>query len=405
MDSANDHLVVNSGTGKKSLLYQWLFNRLKKLPISTLELVRPDGVSDRLGKPVQGVPVARVRVYREKAILRAVHGGMLGWAEAYMAEEWDTPDLLAVTDWAIANEEVLERSFSESFASSVFNRLLHLLRANTRKGSKRNIAAHYDLGNSFYQRWLDQTMTYSSGLYQSPSDSLAQAQTQKYQRIIELLEVEDQHKVLEIGCGWGGFSEALLKRNSVDYTGITLSEQQLVYAQERMQAKEEACQIQLKDYRDVSGQYDRIASIEMIEAVGAENWPVYFNCIADHLKPGGIAVIQAITIADDRLEGYLSRADFIQKYIFPGGALPSDQIIQQEIQNAGLQLKHSEAFGQDYATTLAVWRQQFNRAWPSIAELGFDERFRRMWNYYLTYCQTGFKKDSINVRFYAIKRP
>ncbi|WP_263079432.1 cyclopropane-fatty-acyl-phospholipid synthase family protein [Endozoicomonas sp. Mp262] len=405
MDSANDHLVLGSGLGKSSALYKWLFHRLKKLPLTTLELVRPNGQADRLGKSVKGVPVPRIRIYREKAILRAMHSGMLGWAEAYMAEEWDTPDLLAVTDWAMANEQVLEESFSGDFVSAFFNRLTHLMRANTKKGSKKNIAAHYDLGNSFYQLWLDKTMTYSSALYRSPTDSIEQAQSNKYRRIIELLDVQDQQQVLEIGCGWGGFADELTRLHDISgYTGITLSEQQLMYARDRMQDKNDYCRFQLKDYRDLSGQYDRIASIEMIEAVGAENWPVYFKGISRRLKTGGVAVVQAITIADDRLEGYLNRADFIQKYIFPGGALPSREVICSEIKKAGMVLQHSETFGQDYASTLAVWRHRFNRSWPAIAEQGFDERFKRMWNYYLTYCQTGFKKESINVCLFVIKK-
>ena len=404
MDSANN-ISARHLSSKPGYMYRWLINRLKKLPLTTIELVRPDGVSEKLGESADNVPVARIRINSHKGILKAINGGMLGWAEAYIAGDWDTPDLFAVTDWAMANERVLESAFSGTSLMRAINRLIHLLRPNSRRGSKKNIEAHYDLGNDFYQVWLDKSMTYSSALYKKPDESLERAQSHKYLRIKELLEVADHQDLLEIGCGWGGFAETVFAEHHLNsYKGITLSHEQLRYARKRMNETTDRYQFSLQDYRDISEQYDRIVSIEMIEAVGEECWPAYFSCLTNSLRPGGLAVIQAITIADERFDHYRSNTDFIQKYIFPGGFLPSDQAVRTQADQAGLSLVHTEPFGLDYARTLRSWHHKFNQGWPLIARQGFDERFRRMWNFYFAYCQAGFNAGSIDVRLYLLKK-
>ena len=403
MDSTN--ALQQPGTNiAAGLLYRWLLRRLRRLPLSRLELVRPDGHVHRLGTLTRDIPVARIELLGYTGIFKAIKGGMMGWAEAYITNDWDTPDLFAVTNWAMANQQPLGEAFSGTFLVKRLERLNHYLRKNTRRGSRKNIQAHYDLGNAFYQQWLDSSMTYSSGLYLQASDSLEQAQRNKYQRILELLDVKAQQQILEIGCGWGGFAEQLASTTHVhSYTGITLSDEQLNYARARLPEERAQYRFILQDYRDLHKPVDRIVSIEMIEAVGEEHWAEYFSQLHQCLKKEGRVVVQAITIADERFEQYRQGTDFIQKYIFPGGFLPSDKAFRQAAANARLAVTHSERFGSDYARTLHHWHKQFNRHWPEIAALGFDERFRRMWNYYFAYCQAGFQVDSINVRLYVLE--
>jgi cyclopropane-fatty-acyl-phospholipid synthase len=280
------------------------------------------------------------------------------------------------------------------------------LNRNTRRGSRRNIAAHYDLGNEFYKHWLDAGMTYSAGLFSSPGQSLEEAQDAKLDRVLGLLELAGGERVLEIGCGWGGLAERLLQKHDCTVTGITLSAEQLAYARHRLRDDigTGRCDLRLQDYRDVHGTFDRIVSIEMLEAVGEAYWPTYFEKLRDHLRPGGIAVLQVITIGEDRFEKYRRMPDFIQKYIFPGGMLPTTQIIERETAKAGLQVVASEFFAEGYARTLEEWKRRFQEAWPAIEALSFDERFKRMWDYYLAYCQTGFETRTIDVGFYKIAR-
>jgi cyclopropane-fatty-acyl-phospholipid synthase len=279
----------------------------------------------------------------------------------------------------------------------VRNRLQHRLRENTKRGSRRNIAAHYDLGNAFYQQWLDRGMNYSSAIYRD-GDTLEDAQAAKVGRIAELLDLRGNERVLEVGCGWGAVAERLLQERAAQYVGLTLSREQLAFARERLADKGERADVRLQDYRDVTGTFDRIASIEMFEAVGERYWPVYFDKIRALLAEGGAAVLQIITIDEKRFDTYRKTPDFIQRYIFPGGVLPTAAIIEREIRRAGLRLVHNEAFGQSYALTLREWRNRFLRSWPKIETLGFDQQFRRMWEYYLAYCEVGFRFGSIDVR-------
>jgi cyclopropane-fatty-acyl-phospholipid synthase len=348
-------------------------------------------------------PQARVIVHSWRLLARLAFGWDIGFAEAYMAGEWSSPNLFDVLDLAARNQTVAGK-LNMVGSPRLGVRLRHALNRNTLRGSRRNIAAHYDLGNEFYAQWLDVGMSYSAGLFSSAGQSLESAQDAKMDRVLDLLALKGGENVLEVGCGWAGLAERLLEKHDCVLTGITLSAEQLAYAQRRLKASilEGRCELRLQDYRDVCGTFDRIVSIEMLEAVGEEYWPIYFDRLRSLLRPGGLAVLQVITIGEDRFERYRRRPDFIQKYIFPGGMLPTTQVIERETVNAGLQLLPKEFFGDDYARTLADWRFRFQHAWPQIKSFGFDERFKRMWEYYLTYCQVGFEIGALNVGLYTL---
>ena len=308
---------------------------------------------------------------------------------------------------AARNARAMEWAVDGSILAQIVERLRHLGRANTRRGSRRNIMAHYDLGNAFYALWLDGAMQYSSGLYAEATDTLETSQCAKIARIAELLRLEGGEAVLEIGCGWGGLAERLASQHGVQMTALTLSREQQAWASRLAAANglSGRIDVRLQDYRDVTGAYDRVVSIEMLEAVGEAWWPTYFRVLRERLKPGGRAVIQVITIADDRFDGYRLTPDFIQKYIFPGGFLPSPSALRAETARAGLVMTYHETFGRSYARTLAEWRTRFLAHWPQIERLGFDERFRRLWTFYLSYCEAGFLEDAIDVGLYVVERP
>ncbi len=350
-------------------------------------------------------PQARIVMHRWRALRRLLVAWDLGLAEGYIAGDWSTPDLVAVLRLAAENCGLSEPR-SPLGLPRILPRIRHALNRNTRRGSRRNIAAHYDLGNAFYEHWLDAGMNYSSALFAGPEQGLEAAQEAKLDRIVELLEVRGGETVLEIGCGWGALAERLLARGS-SVTGITLSFEQLAYARRRLlgEVTHGACDIRLQDYRDVRGEWDRIVSIEMLEAVGEAFWPTYFAGLRDRLAPDGICVLQVITISEDRFLDYRRSPDFIQTYIFPGGMLPTVGIIEREAAAAGLTLCGRELFGSSYARTLAEWRSRFDAAWPQIEALGFDARFRRLWDYYLAYCQAGFEAGVIDVGLYRIRKP
>ena len=345
--------------------------------------------------------VARDRVFR-----RLMFGGEIGIAESYMDGDWTSPDLAAVFEFAARNMNKLAGTLNGLAPLQWLNMLRHKAHANTRRGSRRNIAAHYDLGNAFYSQWLDPTMTYSSAVFETADMSLEDAQRNKWRRLAEMLELKPGHHILEIGCGWAGFAIFSAREYGCRVTGITLSQEQLAYARAAVEKAglSDRIDIQLIDYRDVQGQYDRIASIEMFEAVGEENWPAYFNMVRERLKPGGIAGLQIITIDDARFQSYRSHPDFIQLYIFPGGMLPSVNALKDVATHQGLGFETARMFANSYAETLRRWRECFDARWPTIAPLGFDDRFKRMWQYYLASCEGGFRAGSIDVGQFRLTR-
>jgi cyclopropane-fatty-acyl-phospholipid synthase len=337
---------------------------------------------------------------------RGLTRGALGVTEAYLDGIIVTPDLKAVLEFCLVNSRSISAIGNGGMRPSILDKLWHRSRANSRAGSRRNIAAHYDLGNDFYRLWLDPGMTYSSALFETPEQPLADAQTRKYQLVFDTLGIAPGDRVLEIGCGWGGFAEVLAKSDA-RVVGLTLSRQQQAFARERMISAgvDDRVDIQFVDYRDVDGQYDAIASIEMIEAVGEANWPTYFKVLHERLKPGGVACIQGITIDERYFEMYRREPDFIQRYIFPGGMLPTVGLLADHAAQAGLTFEKIETFGASYARTVAEWLARFDAAWPQIEALGFDDRFRRMWRFYLIYCEVGFANADIDVGVYRMRRP
>lgn len=378
----------------------------RRCPIGSLTVTTPSNETHRL-KGTKPGPDADMTLMSPAAARALILGGDLGLAEAYMDGHWQSRDLAAFLEWGARNLDALGSAVRGTFLSRTAARLLHLKRANTKDGSRRNIAAHYDLGNDFYKHWLDPSMTYSSAVFHEASASLEDAQQQKIRRIGEILAPSPGMEVLEIGAGWGAMAMHLARDFGCKVVGLTLSTEQLNEAQKRAfeAGLADRIEFRLQDYRDVPGSFDRVVSVEMIEAVGEENWPHYFSVINERLKAGGSAAIQAITISDERFDDYRRNADFIQKYIFPGGMLPSPAALRDQVARAGMKLADQATYGQDYAKTLAVWRERFNERWKDISELGFDERFRRMWEYYLAYCEGGFRASAIDVAQVRILKP
>jgi cyclopropane-fatty-acyl-phospholipid synthase len=344
-------------------------------------------------------PAAVIKINDYNFVRRALLSGDIGFAEGFMAGEWETPDLSTVLEAFSLNFDRLAGLASGNPVMRALNAIHHLFNRNSRSGSRRNIHAHYDLGNAFYSRWLDQTMTYSSALYEHPNQPLPDAQRAKYAALAKTIDLTPGKHVLEIGCGWGGFAEFAAKEVGAKVTGITISQAQYDFARKRLfeQGLSEKADIRLVDYRDVEGRFDAVASIEMFEAVGEEYWPAYFGKIREVLSPGGRAGLQIITIRDELFSDYRSRTDFIQRYIFPGGMLPSEARLKEETERAGLEWSDLKRFGQNYADTLAEWGRQFEAAWHEIRKDGFDERFRRLWRFYLSYCEAGFRTERTNV--------
>ncbi len=370
-----------------------------KLRRGTLDVTLPDGRRVRLGGMEPG-PAAVMTLYNYGFASRLLNGGDIGIAEAYLHGEWDTPDLTQFLYLFCVNHDLIQAMLGDNPLMRFVQILRHWFNRNTRSQARRNIYAHYDIGNAFYSAWLDPTMTYSSALYEDGTSDLAAAQNNKYRRLAEAIDLRPGQKILEIGCGWGGFAEYAAKNYGAKVVGLTISKEQRDFAQERMQAAglSDKVEIRFQDYRDERGQYDRIASIEMIEAVGEKFWPRYFSQLRDRLLPGGLVGIQAITIQDRFFQTYRQEVDFIQRYVFPGGMLPSPQVLKSLGERFGVPVIREHIFGQDYAKTLATWRNNFRAAWPNLTPLGFDDRFRRLWEYYLAYCEAGFLSGNIDVR-------
>ena len=363
---------------------------LEKIQFGRLELRLPDGSCQVFGEGEHGVSL---HVHDEVMFSQILARGDIGLAEAYIDGAWDAPDLTGVMTLLAKNRDALRTAVYGRWQSLLLARIRHWLNNNSKTGSRKNIMAHYDLGNDFYKLWLDPSMSYSSALYRAvDGGDLESAQRAKYRRILRRLKAEPAESILEIGCGWGGFAE-LAVEEGLKVTGLTLSPAQLAWAQKRVPSAD----LRLQDYRDTKEQFDHIVSIEMFEAVGERWWPTYFKTIAKALKPGGRAVIQSITIRDDLFADYRKGTDFIQQYVFPGGMLPSRAAFRAAAARQGLAVHAEYAFGEDYARTLAEWRHAFEAKWPQIAALGFDETFRRLWRLYLCYCEAGFRAGNIDV--------
>ena len=371
----------------------------------TVRFDLPDGRRVIFDQGEKG-PNAVIQVHNFDLAKRAIAGGDVGFAESYMDQEWSTPDLTAVLEFFSENFEAAGQLAVGGFMVRMTNMIRHVFNRNSKAGSKRNIEAHYDLGNDFYELWLDKSMTYSSALYTDPNLSLEQAQMAKYARISDELDLAPGKSVLEIGCGWGGFAEYAAKHRGADVTCLTISPSQRDWALARMQREglNEKVEIKLQDYRDHCGQYDGVASIEMFEAVGESYWPSYFSKVNESLKDHARAALQIITIQDSLFPRYRKRADFIQRYIFPGGMLPSELALREQVMSHGLRIENSHYFGPDYAKTLRLWAKAFEEKWGQILGLGFDERFRRMWRFYLSYCEAGFDNGRINVGHFTLAK-
>ena len=369
----------------------WTFGQL------TVRL--PNGETHRLEGQAPG-PSAVIDIRDYRFARRVLANGDIGFAEGYMAAEWDTPHLAPLLEVLAQNYDNIRRLFDGNPVMTAVNWLSHRLNRNSRSGSKKNIHAHYDLGNAFYSQWLDGSMTYSSARFTTSETSLEAAQREKYASLARLMDLRPGHSVLEIGCGWGGFAEFAAKEVNAKVTAITISQQQYDFARQRLfnAGLSDKADIQLIDYRDVTGQFDRVASIEMFEAVGQEYWPAYFDKIHNVLTPGGRAGLQIITIQDALFAEYNRRTDFIQKYVFPGGMLPSEEKLKPVTARAGFEWTAIERFGVDYADTLKLWDERFQAAWGDISRMaGFDERFRRLWRFYLAYCEAGFRSRRTDV--------
>jgi cyclopropane-fatty-acyl-phospholipid synthase len=377
---------------------------LARMTRGRLHLRLPDGSSAAVGA---GELSASMHVEDWAVFGEVMRGGDIALGEAYMARRWHTPDLAALMTLFAANRDAIERVVYGGFWGGVLHRLRHLLNANTRTGSRRNIAAHYDLGNDFYALWLDPSMSYSAAHFaEDGTQSLESAQIAKYERILDRLRPKPGDHLLEIGCGWGGLMEIAARDYGCRVTGLTLSREQRDYAQERMArlGLADRVSIELMDYRDVTGSFDHIVSIEMYEAVGERYWPTYFRAVHDRLKPGGAAVIQAITIDERYFDRYRTGTDFIQQYVFPGGMLASPARIRTEATRAGLDVGHAYAFGPDYAETLRRWRERFMERAADVRALGHSDAFVRMWEFYLAYCEAGFETRCTDVYHFQLSR-
>ena len=378
---------------------RFLLAILTNLHCGRLTLTLPDGSQHQFSGAMSG-PDSDLTIHTESALRRLLHDGKMGFCEAFMDGEASSQSLPTLIELAVLHDKYLEDALKTNIFRQAGLRLFHMLRRNNKLGSAKNIAHHYDIGNSFYEAWLDPTMTYSSAVFDSETDDLTTAQLNKYKRLAELADIQPGDRVLEIGCGWGGFAKFVSQHIGAHVTGITISQAQLAYAKASLAEAglQNKVDLKLMDYRDLQGRFDKIVSIEMFEAVGQAYWPVYFDTISRMLKSGGRAVIQSITIDHDAFQSYRDQPDFIQRYIFPGGMLPSMPMLQTPVAQAGLELVAENGYASDYARTLQEWRARFLAAWPALAGDKFDNRFKRMWELYLAYCEGGFRAGMIDVK-------
>ena len=383
-----------------------VFNLVRKLNSGRVDFILPDGRQFRAEGAKPG-PVAEVFINNPDVFARLVREGDLGFSDAYLDGWWTTPDLQAFMDFIHADNDDMYDEFPGMGLVRAWEKARFWFQSNSKRQALKNISYHYDLGNDFYSLWLDDTMTYSSALFSTSQESLENAQVAKYASMIDQMGVKPGDHVLEIGCGWGGFAEYAAKERGLKVTGLTISKEQLDFARKRIKNNGlgDKVNLKLQDYRDETGVYDGVASIEMFEAVGEKYWPIYFNKVKQCLKPGKQATLQIITIHDARWEVYRKGVDFIQKYIFPGGMLPSPTVLRQEVAKAGLNVQHSIEFGKSYSQTLRRWFEVFNDQWDTISGMGFDDRFRRMWNFYLTSCAATFESGNCDVTQITLQKP
>lgn len=376
-----------------------VFDQARDMANGRLDMHLPDGRVFRAEGRAPG-PVAELHIHNSDIFARLIREGDLGFCEAYLDRWWSTPDLQAFMDLVHAENDEIYDGFLGMKLIRAYERLRFWMQSNSKRQAKKNIAHHYDLGNEFYGLWLDDTMTYSSALFVTGQEPLETAQIQKYASMVDEMGAQPGDHVLEIGCGWGGFAEYAARERGLKVTGLTISQEQHDYAVARMErlGLSDRVEIKMQDYRDERGTYDGIASIEMFEAVGEKYWPVFFGKMKECLNPGGTAGLQIITINESAFERYRSRVDFIQRYVFPGGMLPTPQILRTLGTDQGLAFLRERVFPQDYARTLAEWRLRFQDSWERIVQMGFDERFRRLWEFYLHYCEAGFRAEYIDVR-------
>ena len=380
---------------------KYLSNIGKKISNGKLTITLPNNENlEFFGK---GDLKSNLKLNSYMPILRTITSGHVGFAESYLKGEWTSSDLESLLEIMVTN---LPEAFSaKSKIHLTYNRIIHFFRENTKSRAKKNIQYHYDLGNDFYKLWLDKTMTYSSAIFKNERESLTEAQENKYQLLIDSLDIKSHHKVLEIGCGWGGFAEYAAKKVGCSIKGITISPSQLKFATNRIKELklDDKVTIELCDYRDLKGKYDRVVSIEMIEAVGEKYWKNYFKKIKDVLKKDGLAGIQVILINNKSYQRYSKSVDFIQKYVFPGGMLPSQEKLNENYVDAGLVEVNSHSFGKSYAKTLTIWHKEFLNSLSAIKKLGFDIKLERIFKYYFSYCKAGFNSERIDVAQKIIK--
>ncbi len=394
------------GQGDLPRYFSAVFAIAKKLNKGRIDFRLPDGRVFRTQGDDPGQAVDLV-VHNPDCFARLIREGDLGFSDAYLEGWWSTSDLQVFMDVLLdGNEEVFD-GFPGMGLIRFYERMRHWMNRNSRAQAKKNISYHYDLGNNFYAKWLDETMTYSSAIFETGQEDISKAQIAKYASMVDQMGVKPGDHVLEIGCGWGGFAEYAAGVRGLRVTGLTISREQHDFAVERIRKAglSDMVEIVMRDYRDEKGIYDGIASIEMFEAVGEKFWPTYFNTVRERLKPGAHATLQIITISEKRFEVYRKGVDFIQKHIFPGGMLPSRTALKEQIAKAGLKPVRSIEFGDSYSQTLRRWSEQFNAKWDEIAALGFDERFYRMWNYYLASCAAAFKSGNCDVIQVTMSRP
>ena len=400
--------VLTSIDGQENLprYFRRVFKILQGIDSGSVEVSLPDGRVFKAKGKNPGI-AARIDVRDPDCFARLVRDGDVGFMEAYMDGYWESPDLQGLMDVVFMNNDQIGLKFPGAGFVKMFEKMRHWMNSNSKRQAKKNISYHYDLGNEFYGLWLDDTMTYSSALYKTGQESLETAQTQKYAQMCDELGVKEGDHILEIGCGWGGFAEYAASQRGAYVKGLTISQEQHDFAVKRIAdaGLSDRVEIVMQDYRDEKKKYDGIASIEMFEAVGEKYWPVYFDKVSDCLKDGAKATLQIITVPQGRFAAYRNSVDFIQKYIFPGGMLPTEEILKREISRVGLDFESIVDFRRSYSTTLRRWFDTFNEKWSVIAQMGFDERFKRMWNIYLTGCASGFEYDTTGLIQITMAKP